>query len=238
MHVLSHGSFGNSLGPVRPGALVRRLGDLIIVNQSVKVLLKFDNISTVRENIGHINQGIQMVKDQLDKCNISNVRMEKKLDTKQLKVNKVENNFLHSKSKRGLGLAITIGSLVGLAVTNIGFYADIRSSVNNLQNSMSRIDTLTEEVEEIQLTIDDLITNTQHLSVEISNVKESLDIFMLLDQLHIKINELDTEMEQLIQNLVLANAGHVTLLLLNITEKAKWDERKRYKLTGDNSRTP
>ncbi len=85
-------------------------------------------------------------------------------------------------------MAITIGSLVGLAVTNIGLYADIRSSVNNLQNSMSRIDTLTEEVEEIQLTIDDLITNNQHLSVEISNVKESLDIFMLLDQLHLKIN--------------------------------------------------
>ncbi len=56
--------------PVRPGALVKRLGDLIIVNQSVKVLLKFDNISTVRENVGHINQGIQMVKDQLENCNI------------------------------------------------------------------------------------------------------------------------------------------------------------------------
>ncbi len=94
-----------------------------------------------------------------------------------MKVNKVENNFLHSKSKRGLRLAITIGSLVGLAVTNIGLYAE-------LQNSMSRIDTLTEEVEEIQLTIDDMITNIQHLSVEISNVKESLDIFMVLDQLH------------------------------------------------------
>ncbi len=33
--------------PVRPGALVKRLRDLILVNQSVKVLLKFDNISTV-----------------------------------------------------------------------------------------------------------------------------------------------------------------------------------------------
>ncbi len=132
--------------PVRPGALVKRLGDLIIVNQSVKVLLKFDNISTV----GHINQVIQMVKDQLENCNISNVRIEKKLDIIQLKVNQVENNFLHSESKRGLGLAITIGSLVGLRVTNIGLYADIRSSVSNLQKSMSRIDALPEETEEIQ----------------------------------------------------------------------------------------
>ncbi len=95
-----------------------------------------------------------MVKDQLENFNITNLRIQKKLDTIQLKVNKVKYNFLHSKSKRDLGLAITIGSLVGLAVTNIGLYADIRSSVNSLQKSMSRIDTLTEEVEEIQLTID------------------------------------------------------------------------------------
>ncbi len=94
---------------------------------------------------------------------------------------------------------------------------------------MSRIDTLTEEVEEIQLTIDNLITNIQHLSVETSNVKESLDIFMVLDQLHIKINELNTEMEQLIQDLVLANAGHVTSTLfpitqlLNITQGANYE---------------
>ncbi len=119
--------------PMWPRALVKRLGDLIIVNQSVKVLLKFDNISTVRENVGHINQGIQMVKDQLEHYNIANLRLEKKIETIQLKVNKVENNFLHSKNKRGLGLAITIGSLVGLAVTNIGLYAYIRSSVNNFQ---------------------------------------------------------------------------------------------------------
>ncbi len=99
--------------------------------------MKFDNISTVLENVGHINQGIQMVKDQQENCNISNVRIAKKLDTIQLKVNKVENNFLHS--KRGLGLAITIGSLVGLGVTNIGLYVDIRSSVNNLQKSMSEL---------------------------------------------------------------------------------------------------
>ncbi len=117
--------------PVKSEALLKRLGDLIIVNQSVKVLLKFDNISTVQENVGHINQGIQMVKDQLEHYNITNLRLKKKLETIMLKVNKVENNFLHSKTKRGLALAITIGSLVGLGVTNIGLYTDIRSSVNN-----------------------------------------------------------------------------------------------------------
>ncbi len=131
--------------PVRPGALVKKLGDMIIVNQSVRVLLKFDNISIVRENVIHISHGIQMVKDKSEQYNISNVRLVKKLDTIQLKVNKVENNFLHSKSKRGLGMTITIGSLVGRGVTNTSLYADLRSSVNNLQNSMSRIDIVQEE---------------------------------------------------------------------------------------------
>ncbi len=50
---------------------------------------------------------------------------------------------------------------------------------------------------------------------------------MALDQLH--INELNTEMEQLIQDLVLANAGHITSTLfpisqlLNITQRAKYE---------------
>ncbi len=37
--------------PVRPGALVRKIGDMIIVYHSVRVLLKFDNITVVRENV-------------------------------------------------------------------------------------------------------------------------------------------------------------------------------------------
>ncbi len=50
---------------------------------------------------------------------------------------------------------------------------------------------------------------------------------MVLDQLHVKINELNAEMEQLIQDLVMANADHVTSTLfsipqlLNITQQAK-----------------
>ncbi len=67
-------------------------------------------------------------------------------------------------------------------MTNIGLYAELRSSVNNLQNSMSRIDDLQEETEETQLTIDEVINNIEHLSIENSNVKESLEIFIVLDQ--------------------------------------------------------
>ncbi len=151
--------------PVRPGALVRKIGDMIIVNHSVRVLLKFDNITVVRENVRQINHGIQMVKDKLVQSKISNVRLEKKLDTIQFKVAKVENNFLHSKSKRAIGIAIAIGTLVGLGVANIGLYPD-RSSVNNLQNSMSRIDALQEETEDIQLTIDEMINSIEQLSID------------------------------------------------------------------------
>ncbi len=73
------------------------------------------------------------------------------------------------------------------------------------------------------------MTNSiEYLSIEESNVKESLEIFMVLDQLHVKINELNTEMEQLIQDLVMANGGHVTSTLfsipqiLNVTLQAKY----------------
>ncbi len=62
-----------------------------------------------------------------------------------------------------------------------------------------------------------MINSTEHLSIDNSNVKESLEIFMVLDQLHVKINELNTEMKQLIQDLVMANAGHVTSTLLSIS---------------------
>lgn len=74
-----------------------------------------------------------------------------------------------------------------------------------------------------------MINSIESLSTENSNVKESLEIFMVLDQLHIKINELNAEMEQLIQDLVMANAGHVTYTLfsisqlLNITQQAKYE---------------
>ncbi len=33
--------------PVRPGALVRKVGDMIIVNQSVRILLKLENVTYV-----------------------------------------------------------------------------------------------------------------------------------------------------------------------------------------------
>ena len=150
--------------PVRPGALVKQVGEMIIVDQSVRVILKFDNINAVRENVKQINQGIQLVKETMKICNVTNVRLEKKLNTIQSKVTKVENIFLQSKAKRGLGIAVAVGTLVGLGVSNIGLYADLYSRVNNIENSVSRIDTLQEETEDIQVTIDEMITNKMYMS--------------------------------------------------------------------------
>ncbi len=63
-----------------------------------------------------------------------------------------------------------------------------------------------------------MINSIEYLSIENSNVKESLENFIVLDQLHVKINKLNTEMEQLIQDLVMANAGHVTSTLFSIPQ--------------------
>ncbi len=53
---------------------------------------------------------------------------------------------------------------------------------------MSRIDVLQEETGDIQLIIDEMINSIESLGTENSNLKESLEILMVLDQLHIKIN--------------------------------------------------
>ena len=48
--------------PVRPGALVKKLGDIVIINQSVRVVLEFSNITTVSENVKYISEAIETVK--------------------------------------------------------------------------------------------------------------------------------------------------------------------------------
>ena len=126
-------------------------------------------------------------------------------------------------------MTLAIGALIGLGTVNLGLYADLRSSVHNLESSVSKIDTLQEETEDIQETIDDIIENIQILNKDNNNVRESLELFMILDQLHIKVSELDKSLEQFIQDLVLANSGQVTSTLfslpqlLNVTHQAKYE---------------
>ena len=75
---------------------------------------------------------------------------------------------------------------------------------------------LEDDIEDIKESINDLMDKIEYLGSEISNVRASLDIFMLLDQLHVKTIELNSEIEQFIQDLVLANTGSVTSTLLPI----------------------
>ncbi len=37
--------------PVQPRALVRKVGDMIVVNQSVRILLKLENVTYVRDSV-------------------------------------------------------------------------------------------------------------------------------------------------------------------------------------------
>ncbi len=113
--------------PVRPGALVKKVGNMMIVNQSVRILLSFENVTHVRDTT----------------------------------------------------------------------------------------------VDDIQATIIDISANLEQLSLNHSNLQESLDIFLLIDQMHLKLLEIHSDMETFIQDLVLANSGHVTSTLLSIPQLIK-----------------
>ena len=77
---------------------------------------------------------------------------------------------------------------------------------------------LEDDIEDMKQSIDGLMDRLPYLSNEISIVRASLDIVLLLDQLHVKTVELNNEIEQFIQDLVLANTGSVTSTLLPITK--------------------
>ncbi len=79
--------------PVRPGALVRKVGDMIVVNQSVRILLKLENVTYVRDSLHSIKQGLHTVTEKLLEKEVRNERLEKKVLLIQEKVRDLENNF-------------------------------------------------------------------------------------------------------------------------------------------------
>ncbi len=93
--------------------------------------------------------------------------------------------------------------------------------VNTLEYSFTKMDELQTATEDIQESIVDIAHILEQISINTSIVRESLDIFMLLDQIYIKTIELHSEIEQLTQDLVLANTGSVTSTLLPITRLIK-----------------
>ncbi len=207
--------------PVRPGALVRKVGDMIIVNQSVRILLKLENVTYVRDNLDIIKESLNTVTSSLKENDLKNERLEKKMLMIQEKVVDLENNFLKTRSKRGIAIVAAVSVFAGLGLANLGLYADLSSRVNTLEYSFSKVEQLQETTDDIQASIDDIADNLENVSIKTSIVRESLDIFMLLDQIYIKILELHSSTEQLIQDLVLANTGSVTSTLLPIPKLIK-----------------
>ncbi len=76
-------------------------------------------------------------------------------------------------------------------------------------------------MEDIQESIVDIAHILEQISISTSIVRDSVDIFMLLDQIYIKTIEQRSGIEQLIQDLLLANTGLVTSTLLPITRLIK-----------------
>ncbi|RUM30758.1 MAG: hypothetical protein DSY42_03920 [Aquifex sp.] len=146
---------------------------------------------------------------------------EKKVLLIQEKVKDLENNFLKTRNKRRITIIAAIGALAGLGTANLGLHANLHHRVNTLEYSFTKIDELQIVTEDIQESIDDIAHIMEQISINTSIVRESLDIFMLLDQIYVKAIELHSGIEQLIQDLVLANTGSVTSALLPIPRLIK-----------------
>ncbi len=61
--------------PVRPGALVRKVGDMIVVNQSVRILLKLENVTYVRDSLHSIKRGLHTFTKKLLEKEVRNERL-------------------------------------------------------------------------------------------------------------------------------------------------------------------
>ena len=65
---------------------------------------------------------------------MTHISLKKKINTLENKIKTLEANFLpNSRNKRSITIAIVIGALIGLGITSLGLYADLKSTVNTLQ---------------------------------------------------------------------------------------------------------
>ena len=100
--------------PVRPGVLVKKIGDLIIIKQSVRITLEFSNVTYVRDNLKVINHGLKIAQEKLQEKDRDNVRIARKLSVIRKKIDTLESNFLHTRNERAIGVLIAISALAGL----------------------------------------------------------------------------------------------------------------------------
>ena len=122
--------------PVRPGVLVRKIRNMIIVNQSVRIVLHFDNVTYVRHNLKVINHGLERVADKLQENYIDNIRIHREISVITKKMDILESNFLQNRGKRAIAIMTAFGALAGLGIANLGLHADLRNYVNTLQHEL------------------------------------------------------------------------------------------------------
>ena len=67
--------------PVRPGALIRRIGELIVVNENVRIKLTLSNVSHVKEDVESIKRGLVLVRTRLGETHIQDNKLKRKVET-------------------------------------------------------------------------------------------------------------------------------------------------------------
>ena len=75
--------------PVRPGALVGRAGDMIIVNQSVRILLNLENMTKIRNTLTTIKEGVKNVKNRSQDAEEPDARLWKRTTEIEVRLNKL-----------------------------------------------------------------------------------------------------------------------------------------------------
>ena len=59
------------MGSCVSGALIKQLGDFIIANESVRVILSFENVTAVRYTLSDIQEVLALVKENLIQLKIN-----------------------------------------------------------------------------------------------------------------------------------------------------------------------
>ena len=77
--------------------------------------------------------------------------------------------------------------------------------MNILDGSLGKLDALQDVTEDNHSTLLDIKDNVETIVANITNVTESLNIFRLWDQLHMRTKEISNDTKQLIQELTLTN---------------------------------